>query len=117
MERRSVVRQTVAWDGMFRIDNGSETPWRLCRIMDISPGGATLVPRDAISTEITGATVVVCLPVLHDFAIQLAGEVRHVTTGVESAPLVGIQFCDLSSSERDFLASIRAMRAMSTASS
>ena len=101
--RREIPRQTIHWEGEYRIEGDGDARWRRCRIIDVSPAGAGLELLDATPEETCGRQITV--------AVQLHGEVRNSREGSEDSLRVGIQFVELTSAERDYLESLVASQA------
>jgi hypothetical protein len=96
--RREVPRQTIHWEGEYRVDGDAEGRWRRCRIIDVSTAGAGLELLDARPEETCGRQITV--------AVQLHGEVKNSSEGAEDSLRVGIQFVELTPSERNYLESL-----------
>lgn len=99
MEHRRVLpRQPTDWRGTYKFDGDSGKPWRRCRIVDFSTGGAALELADATPEEAHGRQIVV--------SVQLRGEIRNAAAGEKDTARVGIQFTDLSGPARSYLQSL-----------
>ena len=109
--RRRVPRLEAGWSGKYRFEDDPESAWGECQILDISVLGARLeicepVRKDLIGREITvefqtaGASNIV----------RLVAVVRNVDSGSEGEIRVGIQFGELSWTDRTILDSYDRMR-------
>ena len=104
--RRRVPRQGVTWFGKCFID-GRFGSWE-CRVVDVSILGVGLElfgppPRDVIGGRILA-------DVDHgSISLQLRGIVRHTASGSEGGLRVGLEFTDLSDTERSILDALEQM--------
>jgi hypothetical protein len=101
--RREVPRQTINWEGEYRIDGDVEQRWRRCRVVDVSTAGAGLELLDATPEETCGRHITV--------AVQLRGEVKNSREGRNESVRVGLQFVELSPAERAYLATLAQLQA------
>jgi hypothetical protein len=101
--RREIPRQTIHWEGEYRVEGDPAGRWRHCRIVDVSTAGAGLELLDATPEETCGRQITV--------AVQLRGEVRNSREGADESVRVGIQFVELTPSERTYLESLAATHA------
>jgi c-di-GMP-binding flagellar brake protein YcgR len=110
--RRRVPRQEAGWPGRYRFEGEPETEWGRCRVIDISIIGA--------GTEVFGAVppipfgrrrlIQVETPAGAAIKLQLLGEVRNFTRGPEGGTRIGIEFTDVSETERSILEVLSHMR-------
>jgi hypothetical protein len=109
--RRRVPRLEAVWPGRYVFKDDPSSAWRECRILDLSVLGARLeifesVPGDLVGREITvefqtpGAAKV----------SRMMAVIRNVGSGSEGGIAVGIQFGELSWSDRALLDSYDRMR-------
>ena len=68
--RRAAPRQPADWIAMYRLDNLVNEPWRVCRILDISPMGAGLQLFQVIPGELLDGNITI--------SFELRGEGRGV---------------------------------------
>lgn len=102
-------RGVLGWGAHYLLGAEAE-PWAACEILDIS----TLGTR--IQTSLTGATqadllgrqitIEVNAPVGAQRSARLAGLVRSVVRSDEGRIRLGVEFCDLSDSDRAMLEAI-----------
>ena len=78
--------------------------WRECKVIDISTAGAGLELLDSVAQELDGHRNIL--------TVQLAGEIRNSGPGRHNGIRAGVQFADLSESERCYLDSIVELKAV-----
>jgi hypothetical protein len=93
------------WPGKYRVEDDPEGDWDYCQMIDISVIGVGLelfgpVPEDIIGRRLA---VEVGTPVGASVSIHLAGEVKNTAAGAEGGTRVGMEFVDLSETERKIL--------------
>jgi hypothetical protein len=101
--RRLLPRQLTDWRGKCLFEDDPIQRWRDCRVLDVSSAGAAVELLDMRPEEIMSSRMLL--------AVHLRGELRH-TQGMDSGRLrAGIQFVDLSLSERLYLESLEELQA------
>ncbi len=107
--RRRVPRQTVTWPGKCQIND--EGGWSECEVVDISVIGVGVeVPSEGDAGRIGQTiTVEVQAPAGAAVSIRLVGEIRNVVHVTEKIR-IGIEFIDLSETERSILDALERMR-------
>ncbi|HUZ20655.1 MAG TPA: hypothetical protein VMU75_08810 [Acidimicrobiales bacterium] len=89
MDRRRLPRQATDWSGWYRFEGDDEAEWRRCRIVDVSPAGASLELSDASRLgPLPGVDAGRAILVTAD----LRGQVRCTTPGREGQLRIGIEF-------------------------
>ena len=103
--RRRVPRVSAGWHGKYRVDGDPLSDWGECQMIDISVIGAGLELFGAIPENVVGhrLAVEVHTPVGASVSIRLVGEVRNIGPGPEGGTRVGMEFADLSDTERQML--------------
>lgn len=114
--RRRVPRQIAGWTGKYRIEGDDPEAWHECRILDISVIGVGVelfgpVPDD---DQLLGRCVVVeaQTPSGASLSVRARGEVRNVRPGAEGGIRVGMEFVELSETERSILDAFVVMGAL-----
>ncbi len=101
--RRLLPRQLTDWRGKCLFEDEADQQWRDCRVLDVSSAGAAVELLGMTPGEVIGTRMLL--------AIHLRGELRH-TQGTDTGRLrAGIQFVDLSPSERLYLESLEELQA------
>jgi len=100
-QRRQSARRPGLWVGRYR--TGRLRRWTDCRVLDVSHGGAAIrvaaeaeVPSDRVVLELR--TVGAALP-----PITVAATVRHARRLMDDEWHVGLEFTDLSPTDRTTL--------------
>lgn len=108
--RRRVPRQSVTWAGKCQI-NDEVGGWTECEVVDISVIGVGVeVPSEGDTGRIGQTiTVEVQTPAGAAVSIRLVGEIRNVVPVTERIR-IGIEFVDLSETERSILDALERMR-------
>ncbi len=102
--RRLLPRQFADWQAKCMFGDDPEKRWHNCRVVDVSSAGAGLELPDTEPGEVLGSSVVV--------VIQLRGELRNSRVGRDQGVRMGIQFVNLSESERSYLDSLEELHAV-----
>ena len=101
--RRLLPRQLTDWRGKCLFEDEYDQHWRDCRVLDVSSAGAAVELLDMKPGEVVGSRMLL--------AVHLRGELRH-TQGTDTGRFrAGIQFVDLSESERRYLESLEELQA------
>jgi hypothetical protein len=101
--RRLLPRQLTDWRGKCLFEDESDQRWRDCRVLDVSSAGAAVELLDMRPGQVVGTRMLL--------AVHLRGELRHAQ-GTDAGRLrAGIQFVDLSESERHYLESLAELQA------
>jgi hypothetical protein len=91
------------WRGKCLFEDEPDQPWRDCRVLDVSSAGAAVELLNMRPGDLMGSRMLL--------AVHLRGELRH-TQGTDGGRLrAGIQFVDLSESERHYLESLEELQA------
>jgi hypothetical protein len=130
--RRRVPRQEADWPGRYRFecergaghgavdgdgeagDGDGEDPakWGRCRVIDISVIGAGIEIFGAAPSAVVGRKLIVEVetPAGASVSIRMVGEVRNSSPGSQGGARVGIEFVDLSRTERSILEALERMQ-------
>ena len=107
--RRRVPRQTTGWSG--KCSFGDEQDSHDCRVLDISVIGAGIEVFDGVPDPIgSRLTVEVSTPAGASVSLRLVGEIKNVGPGRDGGTRVGIEFADLSATERSLLTLLGEMK-------
>jgi hypothetical protein len=106
--QRRLPRQEADWPGTYQVDASA---WNGCQILDISILGAGLEIYEAARDDLVGReiTVEVQTPAGASITLRMVGAIRHVAATPKGAR-VGIEFGDLSETERAILNVLEHMR-------
>jgi hypothetical protein len=102
--RRLLPRQFADWRAKCLFGDDPEERWHGCRVVDVSSAGAGLELPDTAPEDVIGTAVVV--------VIQLRAEVRNARAGKDQGLRMGIQFVNLTESERSYLDSLEELKAV-----
>ena len=96
--KREAPRQVVHWEGEFTLEGERLALWRRCRLLAVSTSGSGLelldvTPEEAIGKEIT-------------LAVKLRGTVQRASMTPKRLVRVGLQFVELTPTERMYLESL-----------
>jgi hypothetical protein len=102
-EQRRSQRYDVEWVCRYRLLRPS--PWRPCRLIDVSDTGAAFEPFELSLEETPAGEVEMMLSTPSGTAepFRLVGQVRHLTRTSLGRTRVGIRFTDVDASERERL--------------
>jgi len=98
--RRRSERQPAVWIGSGHVETESSDVWRDCGVFDVSAFGVGIDLRYPEASELMGRRISVRLPVGTSVNVTLTGEVRNVKPGPEGIVRAGIEFADLTGTER-----------------
>lgn len=94
--RRAAPRQPADWTALYRLDNVVNEPWRICRVLDISPLGAGLELYQVVPDELLEGSITVSL--------ELHGEGRNVVRSEDGTTArFGIRFPALTETAKAYL--------------
>ncbi len=102
--RRLLPRQFADWQAKCMFGDDPEERWHDCRVVDVSSAGAGLDLPETQPEDIVGSSVIV--------VIQLRGELRNSRPGRGQGVRMGIQFVNLTESERSYLSSLEELKAV-----
>jgi hypothetical protein len=102
--RRRAQRQRVAWNGSCHIE-GRSPAWRHCQIVDVSTLGVGIEIQDRWATNLVGRRVSVEIPPIggHLVGVRLEGEIRNAMGYPDGAVRIGIEFDELSATQRSVI--------------
>jgi len=101
--RRLLPRQLTDWRGKCLFEDDLDQRWRDCRVLDVSTAGAAMELMDMRPGDVVGTRMLL--------AVHLRGELRHTQCTDAGRLRAGIQFVDLSQSERLYLDSLAELQA------
>lgn len=101
--RRRAERQSAVWMGSCHVEGEPSHLWRDCGVFDFSGLGVGMDLRHPASTDLVGHRVSVRLPVGASMDITLTGEVRNAKAGPGGIVRAGVEFADLSETERSIV--------------
>jgi hypothetical protein len=102
-EQRRSQRYDVEWVCRYRLLRPS--PWRPCRLIDVSETGAAFEPFELAldETPVGEIELMLSTPTGAAEPFRLVGQVRHLTRTSVGRTRVGIRFTDVDPSERERL--------------
>ena len=109
-QRRRVPRQEAGWEGKYLIDGVPEAGWDGCRVLDLSVAGVGLELFGRIPRDLLGRLLDVEASSGTSVGLRLRGAVRNVGPGPEGGVRVGLEFTDLSETERLILNALHVMQ-------
>ncbi len=103
--RRRTPRLATGWPGKWHLADDELTAWDTCQIIEISIAGVGLELDDPLADDLIGRRLVVesTAPIGTAVTIRLEGEVRHASRLHPGRTRVGVEFVDLSATERQIL--------------
>ena len=109
--RRRVPRHTVGWKGKYFIEGDGLEAWHECRVVDISLIGMGIEMFGPVlhPARLVGRHIVVEAPAGASLGIHQRCEVRNVGPGASGGTRVGLEFVDLTDSQRSILDAFVAM--------
>jgi hypothetical protein len=107
-EQRRSQRYDVEWTCRYRLVRPS--PWRPCRLIDVSDAGAAFEPFELTpdETPIGEVELMLSTPTGSADPFRLVGQVRHLTQTSLGRTRVGIRFTDVDAGERERLRELAA---------
>lgn len=93
--------------GTCHVEGEPDNVWRDCGVFDVSTLGVGMDLRHPASTGLQGRRISVRLPVGDSMDMTVTGEVRNAKAGPEGIVRVGLEFTDLSETERSIIESSR----------
>jgi hypothetical protein len=107
--QRRLPRQEADWPGLYEFEAG---PSGTCQVLDITILGAGLELFDASHEDFVGRRIAVEVqtPAGASITLRMMGEVRNVSMTTTGGTRVGIEFGDLSETERAILHVLEHMR-------
>lgn len=110
-QRRRVPREPAGWPGSYRFDTDDGAAGE-CRVIDISIIGAGVEVHGTLPDRVVGRRVVVeaQAPSGGSISLRITGECRYVSPGGAGGTRVGIEFTDLTETERSILAVLGKMQ-------
>jgi hypothetical protein len=101
--RRRADRQSAIWIGLCHVHGDRFEVWRDCGVFDLSAFGIGMDLRHPNAPDLEGRTVSVRLPIGVAMDMTLTGEVRNAKEGPDGIVRVGIEFEDVSDTERSIV--------------
>jgi PilZ domain len=114
--RRAPRVSTSGWSGRYVVEDDPESSWNECNVLDISVLGVGLeaFPTDPgdVSEALIGRRIVVHVqaPTGASVTVRLIGRAKNVTPGRDGGTRVGLEFVDLSETERSILRVMELMK-------
>jgi hypothetical protein len=99
--RRRTERQSAVWIGSCHVEGEPSDLWLDCGVFDFSNFGLGMDLRHA--SDLVGSRVSVRLPVGASVEVILTGEVRNAKPGPNGVVRVGIEYENLSNTERSMV--------------
>jgi len=105
LRRRAPRFATGGWPGQCRVEDDPESSWTECSVLDISLLGVGVEVLSEAPGDIVGQQLVVQVvpPLGHAISLQLLGIVRNQHPLSDGRTRVGLEFADLSDTERSIL--------------
>ncbi|HSZ37834.1 MAG TPA: PilZ domain-containing protein [Acidimicrobiales bacterium] len=101
--RRRAQRQSAVWIGLCHVRGDSPEMWRDCGVFDLSALGVGMDLRHPDAAELVGRSVSVRLPIGVALDMTLTGEVRNAKNGPDGIVRMGMEFEDVSDTERSIV--------------
>lgn len=101
--RRRAERQSAVWIGLCHVQGDSLDHWRDCGVFDLSAFGVGMDLRHPDASALVGRSVSVRLPIGVSMDMTLTGEVRNAKEGPDGIVRIGIEFEDVSDTERSIV--------------
>jgi hypothetical protein len=98
--RRRAERQSAVWIGLCHVHGDSYDCWRDCGIFDLSEFGVGMDLRHPDASGLVGRSVSVRLPIGVSMDMTLTGGVRNANEGPDGIVRIGVEFEDVSDTER-----------------
>ncbi len=112
MRRRRVPRQAAGWFGKCLVEDDPQAVWSECRVVDISILGAGIEVFGAPLRNLVGQRLAVEVQpsAAASLSIHLVGEIKNVAAAPRGRVRLGMEFIDLTDSERSFVHVLEQMR-------
>ena len=101
--RRRAERQSAVWIGLCHVQGDALDLWRDCGVFDLSAFGVGMDLRHPDAMHLLGRSVSIRLPVGLSMDMTLSGEVRNAMEGPDGIVRIGIEFEDVSNTERSIV--------------
>jgi hypothetical protein len=101
--RRRAERQSAVWIGLCHVQGDSLDHWRDCGVFDLSEFGVGMDLRHPDAPNLVGRSVSVRLPIGVSMDMTLTGQVRNAKDGPDGIVRIGIEFEDVSDTERSIV--------------
>jgi hypothetical protein len=101
--RRRAERQSAVWIGLCHVQGDTSELWRDCGVFDLSAFGLGMDLRHPDASELIGRSVSVRLPIGVSMDMTLMGEVRNAKEGPDGIVRIGVEFEDVSDTERSIV--------------
>ena len=103
--RRRTPRMAAGWPGKWQLPDEEFSAWNVCQIIEISIAGVGLELDDLPTDDLVGRRLVVESTAPSGAAVtaRFEGEVRHVSPLRPGKTRVGMEFVNLSETERQIL--------------
>jgi len=95
----------AGWPGRWQVADDESSAWGTCQIIEISIVGVGLELDDLLTDDLIGRRLVVetTAPSGTAVSIRMEGDVRHASQFHPGRTRVGMEFVDLSETERQIL--------------
>lgn len=101
--RRRAERQSAVWIGLCHVQGDPLDRWRDCGVFDLSAFGVGMDLRYPDPSDLVGRSVSVRLPIGVSMDMTLTGEVRNSKEGPDGIVRIGLEFEDVSDTERNIV--------------
>lgn len=101
--RRRAERQSAVWIGLCHLQGDPLDLWRDCGVFDLSALGVGMDLRHSDPSDLVGRSVSVRLPIGVSMDMTLTGEVRNTKEGPDGIVRIGLEFEDVSDTERSIV--------------
>lgn len=110
--RRRVPRQEAGWRAKCRLDDDLSVGWAECLVLDISVVGVGVEVSGPLPNDLIGRRIEIEVqpPVGSSVTIHILAEVRNTTPGRNGGVRIGMEFVDLSDTERSILDALEMMQ-------
>jgi hypothetical protein len=112
MRRRRVPRQAAGWFGKCLLEDDPHAVWAECRVVDISVLGAGIEVFGSTRPNLVGQRLGVEVQPASaaSLSIHFVGEIKNVAAAPRGRVRLGMEFIDLTDSERSFVQVLEQMR-------
>jgi hypothetical protein len=110
--RRAPRVNTTAWIGRYTVEDDPGSLSRECRVIDISILGLGLELIGDVTDDLIGHRLVVHVepPAGESVSLRLVGEVRNLVAGGFGGTRAGLEFTDLSETEREIMKAMELLK-------